>query len=211
MSPEVQTRRVRSVGNVGALIEASSGAEAQYLASWVARHRDRDQLTEVIPGARTLYIAGPSEIVRTVATTAARIEASAGDVERTPSQLMLIDVRYDGPDLYECATTLGLAPDALIGLHTANEYVVQFFGFSPGQAFFADLPPELQMPRRPSPRLRVPTGAVAIANEYTVIYPQQSPGGWNLIGTRVSPPLWDPTADPPNRVSVGDRIRFRAV
>lgn len=208
----VPTRRIRSVGTVGALIEASSGSEAQFLASWVAGHVLRDQLTEVIPGARTLYIAGPSDVVRLIASEAAVTDAIDSTLEQVPSpRTMWIDVRYDGPDLHESAERLNMSSAELVEMHTSTEYLVQFFGFSPGQAFFAELPPQLRLPRRPSPRLRVPMGAVAIANEFTVIYPRQSPGGWNLLGTRVSQPLWDPSANPPNLVAVGDRIRFRAV
>jgi 5-oxoprolinase (ATP-hydrolysing) subunit B len=67
---------------------------------------------------------------------------------------------------------------------------------------------DLRVPRRSVPRTRVPSGALAIANEFTIIYPESSPGGWNLIGHRVGPPLWVPGAQPPNAVDVGDRVRF---
>jgi KipI family sensor histidine kinase inhibitor len=201
---------VRAVGAVGALVEASNGHEAQALATWAASHPARDRLEEVIPGACTLYIAGPPDAVHRVARDAACVVLAKSEVA-TGSRLVTIDVRYDGLDLAEASSSLGLSPDELVKFHTGQEFVVQFFGFSPGQAFFAELPEQLRLPRRQSPRVRVPGGAVAIANEFTVIYPQDSPGGWNLIGTRVSEPLWDTAADPPNLVSIGDRIRFRAV
>ena len=92
--------------------------------------------------------------------------------------------------------------------HQEVEYEVAFFGFAPGQAFFAEIPAGLRVPRRSVPRTRVPSGALAIANEFTIIYPESSPGGWNLIGRRVGPPLWVPGAQPPNAVDVGDRVRF---
>jgi KipI family sensor histidine kinase inhibitor len=183
---------------------------AQRLATWVGEHVDRPRLQEVVPGARTLYLAGPPDVIKRVALQAAAVELLPAS-GTTTSRLVSIDVRYDGLDLVETAKTLHLTPSDLVDLHTSREFVVQFFGFSPGQAFFADLPPELRLPRRPSPRLNVPMGTVAIANEFTVIYPQTSPGGWNLIGTRVSSPLWNTEADPPNLVSIGDRIQFRSV
>lgn len=203
-------RRIRAIGTVGALIEADNGPEAQRLAAWVATHPERNQLDEVIPGARTLYLAGPSDVLRCVARQAAAVHLPPAD-SSSESRLVVIDVRYDGLDLTGASLSLGLTPGELVDLHTASEFVVQFFGFSPGQAFFSELPTQLRLPRRSSPRVRVPMGSVAIANEFTVIYPMDAPGGWNLIGTRVSPPLWDSAAEPPNRVAVGDRIRFRAV
>lgn len=205
------TRRVlRPVGLIGVLIEAEDGPTAQRMAAWVGDHPDRNLLDEVVPGARTLFLAGPTRIVRRIASQAADAELPATGIAAS-SRLATVDVRYNGPDLDEAAARLALTPAELVGLHTGREFVVQFFGFSPGQAFVGALPRQLQLPRRSSPRVRVPMGAVAIANEFTVIYPQDSPGGWNLIGTRVSPPLWDAEADPPNLVSVGDRVRFRAV
>ena len=203
-------RAVRAVGNVGALVEAEDGTTAQRLALWVSRHSDRDLLDEVIPGARTVYLAGPPDVVRRIGRQAATADLPALDTS-AGSRLHTVDVRYDGLDLVEAALRLGLTPAALVERHTRTEFTVQFFGFSPGQAFFAPLPEELRLPRRSSPRVRVPMGAVAIANEFTVIYPRDSPGGWNLIGTRISAPLWDEESDPPNQVSIGDRVRFRAV
>lgn len=203
-------RTIRAVGAVGALVEAEDGAAAQRLAAWVANHPHRHLLDEVIPGARTLYLAGPSRIVRDIARQAA-VAALEPNTATTTSRLITVDVRYDGADLAEAAARLDITPAQLIQCHTGQEFVVQFFGFSPGQAFFAGLPQQLQLPRRSTPRVCVPTGSVAIANEFTVIYPGNSPGGWSLIGTRISAPLWNSESSPPNLVSVGDRVRFRAM
>ena len=209
LTPEAR-RPIRPVGVLGAIIEAEDGDTAQRLAVWVGHHPDRALLDEVVPGACTLFLAGPPDVLGRVARQVASVVLPPANGE-TASRLHVIDVRYDGFDLIESSERLGLTPAELVERHTAPEFIVQFFGFSPGQAFFAPLPDALRLPRRPSPRVRVPMGAVAIANEFTVIYPQDSPGGWNLIGTRVSPPLWDTESDPPNKVAVGDRVRFRAV
>ena len=198
------------MGLLGAIIDVEDGPTAQGLAVWVAGHPDRHLLDEVVPGARTLYIAGEPSTVRRVAGQAADLTLAPAD-GAVDSRLVTIDIRYDGMDLVETAHRLALTPEELVDQHTGHPLEVRFFGFSPGQAFFGDLPEELRLPRRSTPRVRVPSGAVAIANEFTVIYPAESPGGWNLIGTRVSAPLWDIAADPPNRVRVGDRVRFRAV
>jgi allophanate hydrolase subunit 1 len=56
-------------------------------------------------------------------------------------------------------------------------------GFAPGFAYMTGLPPEFAgVPRLPVPRPRVPAGAVAVAEDYCAVYPNVSPGGWNLIG-----------------------------
>ncbi|MET0766221.1 MAG: carboxyltransferase domain-containing protein, partial [Aeromicrobium sp.] len=84
-----------------------------------------------------------------------------------------------------------------------------YFGFAPGLAMLTGVPPAIAVPRRDSPRVRTPPGAVAIANEHTLVYPGGTPGGWNIIATYRGDPLWDARATPPNAVAVGDRIVFR--
>ena len=142
----------------------------------------------------------------------------AGDDEavwwRSPmaDDLLEIPVVYGGehgPDLDDVARATGLSPDEVCRRHAATEYVVCFVGFLPGFPYLGLLDPSLRLPRRASPRARVTPGAVAIAGEYTGIYPWASPGGWHLIGhTGVT--LFDPQADPPARVSPGMRVRFVA-
>ena len=64
----------------------------------------------------------------------------------------------------------------------ASEYRVYMLGFVPGFAFLGLLDPSLELPRRSSPRLRVPAGSVAIAGRQTAVYPLDTPGGWHLLG-----------------------------
>src|SRR6185295_9614266 len=100
---------------------------------------------------------------------------------RTGSHQIVIPVRYDGPDLDEVASRLGLSRDEVIGKHTAAQYRVYMLGFVPGFAFLGLLDPSLELPRRASPRLRVPAGSVAIAGRQTAVYPLDTPGGWHLL------------------------------
>jgi KipI family sensor histidine kinase inhibitor len=80
----------------------------------------------------------------------------------------------------------------------------------PGFGYLLGLDPGLQLPRRPTPRIRVPPGAVAIAGEYTAVYPRSSPGGWHLLGhTDIA--LFDVERDPPALLAPTTRVRFRAV
>jgi len=112
-----------------------------------------------------------------------------------------------GVDLDAVAAALGLTPAAVAARHAASEYEVQMLGFAPGFGYLGPLDPGLELPRRATPRERVPAGSVAIAARQTAIYPGTSAGGWHLIG-RASLMLFDPEADPPALLAPGDRVRF---
>lgn len=131
-------------------------------------------------------------------------------ISRTPIE---IEVSYGGeygPDLAEVAKRLQLPENEVIRLHTATLYTVFMIGFLPGFPYLGPLPEPLRLPRRDTPRLRVPAGSVAIAGSQTGIYPQASPGGWHLIG-RTDVRLFDPGARPPAYLQPGMRVRFRQV
>lgn len=124
-----------------------------------------------------------------------------------------LPVCYDaafGPDLETAAAALGMSPEALIEAHTAQPYPVYGIGFLPGFLYLGGIPEAIQVPRREAPRPKVPKGAVGLASRQTGIYPQESPGGWNLIGN-CPIPLFDPKREPPCFVSLGDTVRFRSV
>jgi inhibitor of KinA len=126
---------------------------------------------------------------------------------------IVIDVRYggeDGPDLEEVARRTGLAPAEVIGIHCGALYRVYFLGFAPGFGYLGPLPERLRLPRRDSPRVRVPAGSVAIAGAQTAIYPLETPGGWHLIG-RTDAFMWEADRDPPALLQAGRSVRFRAV
>jgi len=123
------------------------------------------------------------------------------------SRLVTIPVRYNGPDLTQVAADTGLSRDDVIRRHAAPEYHVYVLGFAPGWAYLGDLDPALALPRRPTPRTRVPAGSVAIAGVQTGVYPLTTPGGWHLIGN-TSLRMFDPTRDPAALLRVGDRVRF---
>jgi 5-oxoprolinase (ATP-hydrolysing) subunit B len=121
-----------------------------------------------------------------------------------------IPVVYDGDDLPDVARACGLSVAEVIRLHSSVEYVVAFLGFSRGFPYLAGLPDVLQLPRRRTPRTRVPAGSVAIAFDQCGIYPMATPGGWHLLG-RTGRELFDPALDPPSVLSPGDRVRFVGV
>jgi KipI family sensor histidine kinase inhibitor len=101
---------------------------------------------------------------------------------REPSRRHLLPVSYGGEDLPRVARLSGLAESEVIERHAAVEYTVAMIGFRPHFPYLLGLDPSLSTPRLDSPRLRVPAGSVAIGGEQTGIYPEVSPGGWNIVG-----------------------------
>jgi len=136
---------------------------------------------------------------------AAAPEAAGGE-----TRTVEIPVSYGGgcgPDLESVAHHTGLTPARVVELHASASYLVYFLGFSPGFPYLGGLPVELATPRLAAPRKRVPAGSVAIGGSQTGIYPMESPGGWQIIG-RTELRLFDPGADPPALLRMGDRVRF---
>ena len=115
-----------------------------------------------------------------------------------------------GPELDLIAQSSGLSVNQVIDIHSASEYRVYAIGFAPGFAYLGELDERLAAPRLATPRLKVPAGAVAIADRQTAVYPASSPGGWNLIGLCPTP-MFNPKKVPHMPVSVGDRVKFNPI
>ena len=134
------------------------------------------------------------------------------ELERRPSTSFplgpIVDVPtlYDGPDLAEVVMATNLPPAQVIDRHADREYLVYCVGFAPGFTYCGELPPELAVARKASPRRSVPAGSVAIAGRQTGIYAVESPGGWNLIGQ--TPLQLVDVADGYFPLRTGDRVRF---
>ncbi len=131
----------------------------------------------------------------------------------TEARTIEIPVCYGGdfgPDLDALASHARLAASDVIARHTASICTVAMLGFAPGFPYLFGLDPALHMPRRASPRTRVPAGSVAIGGAQTGIYPTELPGGWQLIG-RTPLALFAPERDPPSLLMPGDRVRFVAI
>ena len=95
----------------------------------------------------------------------------------------------------------------MVAAHTGTPWQVAFGGFAPGFMYLTGGDPRLQVPRRSSPRTSVPAGSVALAGEYSAVYPRSSPGGWQLIG-RALVDVFDLDRDPPALLVPGARVRF---
>jgi KipI family sensor histidine kinase inhibitor len=120
-------------------------------------------------------------------------------LERTGRHIL--PVSYQGEDLPRVAKLNGLAVEEVIRRHTAVEYMVAMIGFRPHFPYLLGLDTRLATPRLDAPRLKVPAGAVAIGGEQTGVYPEESPGGWNILG------MTDPELLKP--IHPGDTIVFR--
>ena len=115
-----------------------------------------------------------------------------------------------GPDLQSLADNAGLTTSEVIQIHSEMEYRVYAIGFAPGFAYLGEVDERIAAARLSTPRLKVPRGAVAIADRQTAVYPAVSPGGWNLIG--LCPiRMFDPAAEPTMPVQVGDRVKFAPI
>jgi KipI family sensor histidine kinase inhibitor len=145
----------------------------------------------------------------------AGLEAVLAEIRETVSEeperpLLEIPVRYggdEGPDLLAVAERTGLTPAQVADLHSSVVYRAYMLGFAPGFAYLGELPAELEVPRRETPRQRVPAGSVAIAGRQTAVYPLSTPGGWQLIG-RTDEEVWDAQRSPPASIAAGDAVRF---
>jgi KipI family sensor histidine kinase inhibitor len=171
------------------------------------RRAQPDGMAELVPGARTLLIRYDRDRLTPDRIESLVLELPAEVAAEEAARELTVPVRYDGADLADVAALSGLSPREVVGRHLAGEYTVAFCGFAPGFAYLTGLDPALRLPRRDTPRTQVPAGAVAIADEYTGVYPRSSPGGWQLIG-RTDLVVWDLERDPVTPLTPGTRVRF---
>jgi KipI family sensor histidine kinase inhibitor len=189
------------------------GSTAEVLA-WVDALRGAalPGVLDIVPAARTVLVKLDSPRLQGVTRQRLRkMRVTADDgvpVDRSAD--VVIDVVYDGPDLAEVADHTGLTMAQLVDAHTATPWRVGFSGFAPGFAYLVDGDARLRVPRRSEPRTSVPAGSVALAGEFSAIYPRQSPGGWQLIG-HTDAVLWDLDRPNPALLTQGMWVQFRAV
>lgn len=194
-------RRVRRYADVGLLVETATSAEALALCAWCA-----DAGLRARPGLRSVLVE-PAGVDDVAALGRRLATADVGAQPPPAGRLVEIPVRYDGEDLAAVAARLDLGVPEVVTRHTAPTYTVACLGFSRGFPYLDGLDPALRLPRRDTPRPRVPAGAVAIAADQAGIYPQASPGGWHLLG-RTDAAIFDPGREPPGLLAPGDRVRF---
>jgi KipI family sensor histidine kinase inhibitor len=166
-------------------------------------------VVEIVPAAATVLITCESSSALTGAVDAIGRVVDVAPIKSGAGPTVVIDVVYDGPDLDAVAIAAGLDAASVVRLHQDATYEVAFCGFAPGFAYLRGLPAALHLPRRETPRTRVPAGSVAIAHEFSAVYPTETPGGWHLLG-RSETVLFDAAVDPPSVLLPGMRVRFEA-
>jgi KipI family sensor histidine kinase inhibitor len=164
---------------------------------------------DLVPAARTLMLHLDASVTEPAAVERAvrDVRPAAGGQAR--GDRLDIPVVYDGEDLEEVGELTGWGAHGVVERHGAEEWTVAFCGFAPGFGYLVSASGEWSVPRRSTPRTRVPPGAVALAGEFAGVYPRESPGGWQLIG-HTDLAVFDLDRDPPALLTPGTRVRFVA-
>lgn len=196
--------RVLTASDRAVLVECADLDEAMRMhRAWA----DVPGVIERVPGARTVLVRF-DPLVTSAAELASALSATRADqVQLVAGPEVVVPVRYDGDDLADTARLLGVSVDELVRRHGAAHWTVAFSGFAPGFGYLVGDDPLFDVPRRPSPRTRVPAGSVALAGRFSGVYPRETPGGWQLIGT-TDAVMWDVHRDPPALLVPGARVRF---
>lgn len=200
---------IRPMGDGALLVETRDSAEAQRLRLTLAAE-SIPGLRQLVPGLDSLLIA-----VDPLLTDLDALAQRLPELARTPQAAAAprsheISVRYGGEGLEAVAAALSMTAEEVVRRHSGAHYTVAFLGFVPGFAYLTGLDPRLQLPRLTTPRTRTPAGAVAMAGEFTGIYPQTTPGGWHVLGLATSQ-LFDAARTSPALLSPGDQVRFKVL
>lgn len=176
-----------------------------------------DALVDIIPSYTTILVhynllKSPPLVVEKQLENIVLLP-SQNTVFNRESKVIELPVYYDrsvGWDLPALSEKTGLSIDKIIQLHSETKYRVCAVGFAPGFAFLAQVPAAINIARHSTPRAFVPAGSVAIADAQTAVYPENSPGGWQIIGN-CPLKLFDPNGSPISPFAVGDSVKFRSV
>jgi KipI family sensor histidine kinase inhibitor len=198
--------RVLPSGSTALLVELAGLEEVLDLYAALCAERP-DGLVDVVPAARTILLVTDPAATDLATVERAVRETTPRRVDRTGGELVEIPVTYGGEDLAEAASLLSCTPEELVRRHTGEEWTVAFCGFAPGFGYLAGACGQWDVPRRDSPRTTVPAGSVALAGEFSGVYPRASPGGWQLIG-RTELSIFDLDRDPPALLRPGTPVRF---
>jgi KipI family sensor histidine kinase inhibitor len=203
---------VHDYGDQALLLEFDDTAE---VLAWTHALREAHLLgvLDVVPASRTVLVKldAPRHRQPTrLRLSKLRIDPTDIRVAPAPDQRpdVVVAVSYDGEDLDEVARLTGLSTDEVVAAHTATPVRVGFGGFVPGFAYLIGGDPRLHVPRRAEPRTRVPAGSVALAGEFSGVYPRETPGGWQLIG-HTDAVLWDIERDQPALLMPGMSVQFQ--
>src|SRR5438046_3410938 len=200
-------------------VDPDINARVRAMADYLLEH-PIEGVIDVVPAFTTVAVHYRPESLADDGSGASPYGRLAATIERLmlqdvprmhrPGRVIEIPVCYGGelgPDLNEVAAVCGLAPQQVVDIHAASPHRVYMLGFAPGFPYLGGLDPRVQVPRRATPRTKVPAGSVAIARDQSAIYSLETPGGWNVIG-RTPVRLFAPETDPPCLLAAGDDVRF---
>lgn len=182
---------------------------------YLKKHCLKKEGWEMIPAYNSLTLVQNNSVVD-FKTFNVKLKKWYDEKSNTPPEqrfLWRLPVCYDlnfGIDLQEVSENLQLPINEIIKQHTENTYRVFGIGFLPGFMYLGGLPETLEVPRKGTPRLKVAKGSVGLAGKQTGIYPQESPGGWNIIGN-CSVSIFNAERKEPCLVNVGDKIQFYSI
>lgn len=177
--------------------------------------RDWNCIQDLIPAYQCLTICfdplgcDRAELISDVEALAQKLLTGPPKLAK-PSRLIRIPVCYEAefaPDMPRVSDYTGLSAEEIISRHCAPHYLVHMLGFSPGFLYLGGLDPALHCPRKETPAVSVPAGAVGIGGSQTGIYPQATPGGWQIIG-RTPLQLFRPQCQLPFVAEPLDRVEF---
>ena len=195
-------------GDRALLVELPVDGDVRGLAAALTRRPLPGQV-ELVPAARTVLVRLDREPTERDLAVLRRLRPLPVAETGAPAEVVL-DVVFDGPDLEEAAALTGRGAGELVRVLTTTRLTVAFAGFAPGFGYLTGLPADVHVPRRATPRTRVPAGSVGLAGPYAGVYPRASPGGWQLVG-RTAAVLFDVERDPPALLAPGTPVRLREV
>lgn len=215
--------RIEPVGESGCMLYLGEQIDPRVCArvcraTELIRQRLMPYLIDIVPSYASIYLSvdlsrsGVEAFCRLLREALHDLDSVKLD-QGGSGEVIRVGVYYGpevAPDLDEVAGHTGLSRDEIIALHSSEDYLVYAIGFSPGFCFMGNTDARLRVPRKASPRTRVPAGSVALADQQTAVYPTISPGGWQIIGrTTVDMLALCQRADSP--LQVGARVRFEPI
>lgn len=196
--------RVLPSGTGGLLLEMDSLQEV--LGRYSALREADLPVLDLVPAGRTILVVAERGADLRDLAAAVRAVPPLQHVRADAPQVE-VPVVYDGEDLEQTAALLGLDVAELRHRHQDERWTVAFCGFAPGFGYLTGERYAWDVPRRATPRTRVPAGSLALAGQFTGVYPRESPGGWQLLG-RALVEAFDLHRDPPALLVPGARVRF---
>ncbi len=201
-------RSVRVFGDTAVVVDTATVGEAHALAATLAT-LDPVGVEDVIVGFRSVTVVADPDTCDMAALGVELASVTPASPDSSTVDLVEVPAALDGTDLDEVARLARLSPSRVVDLLAGTDLHVAFVGFAPGFAYLVGLPDELaSVPRRATPRAVVPGGSVALAGGFAGIYPQASPGGWQLVG-RTAVSLFDPDLPPYSVLRAGATVRLR--